>query len=95
MTKLSVDPAQVESEAVQIERMAVQFADEMRRRKGAVLALPWEGRTASAFSAEFEQLATMFTKVEAQIDGIGKALRKAKDGLLSVDEQIASGLGSS
>lgn len=92
MPNIRVDPEAIEQAETAVADVREAFTDALQRAENKVMECGWEGAAAEAFNARFEEAKTQFEGVKEQITGISEMLKTGRDGLVSTDEQIASGM---
>jgi WXG100 family type VII secretion target len=92
MPNIHVDPALIEDAEVKVNAVAEAFQTSLGTARNAVMSCGWTGAAADAFNTRFEEANTQFQGVIEQINGIANMLKSGRDGLVSTDEQIASGM---
>jgi WXG100 family type VII secretion target len=92
MPNIHVDPALIQEAENRVNDIRTAFEEAHATAKNAVMNCGWEGAAAEAFNARFEEANTQFEGVKEQITGIANMLKSGRDGLVTTDEQIASGM---
>lgn len=92
MPNIHVDPELIEAAETAVNDVRAAFESSLATAQTKVEECGWEGAAAAAFNARFEEAKTQFEGVKEQITGIANMLKSGRDGLVSTDEQIASGM---
>jgi WXG100 family type VII secretion target len=92
MPNIHVDPALIEDAEIKVNAVREAFETSLSTARSAVMSCGWTGAAADAFNGRFEEANTQFNGVMEQITGIAEMLKSGRDGLVTTDEQIASGM---
>jgi WXG100 family type VII secretion target len=89
---LRVDPEELETQAVKIEGLALQFGSDLDTEKSNVEAMDWDGDAGVAFVGMFQEARERFRDVEDSIADIASLLRHAKADLENADRAVADAI---
>jgi WXG100 family type VII secretion target len=92
MPNIYVDPALIETAEQKVADVREAFETSLASAKTAVEGCGWTGAAATAFNERFAEAEEQFRSVAEQITGIAGMLRSGRDGIVSTDEQIATGM---
>jgi uncharacterized protein YukE len=92
MPNIYVDPELISAAERAVADVRVAFSEALSSAKSAVDGCGWTGAAATAFNERFTEANTQFEGVMEQITGIAQMLASGRDGIVSTDEQIATGM---
>jgi WXG100 family type VII secretion target len=92
MPDIHVNPALIQDAENKVNDVRTAFETALGTARNAVMSCGWTGAAANAFNGRFEEANTQFNGVMEQITGIANMLKTGRDGLVTTDEQIASGM---
>jgi uncharacterized protein YukE len=92
MPNIHVNPEDILNAENKVNAVREAFESSLGDAKTAVEGCGWEGAAATAFNERFVEAENQFRGVMEQITGIANMLKSGRDGLVTTDEQIATGM---